>query len=295
MYIAADGCFFSFLVLEYSDDKFVKIGESGYGGSDLEEDYEFMEVARKCGLNLSWDEFVNKSETNILAKTNAERIFRILVSTENVDYDNDNIPVKAKKHVKFEGAATDDQQATSDEQETVDNSEWIEAYKALLSDPDHGFMYASSYAILYLDDDGIPEIITDNSVYPMEGQEIATYKNGKCEVLNYVLYYPKYIKGSGLLYSSGGSNGNYPFDIFKLDDNGFSRVAFGTIETSYDFDNGTETNYYYWGANDDEHNEELSQGEYETRLNKYFDFSNGITVDSYYTRDELITILNSMK
>ena len=103
VYIAADGAFFRFIVISYKDGRFEKTGEAEYAGSDMEEDEQFMQSARQCGILANWDDFCEKPEEAVIKKTNGERMFKILVSTEGVEYQEEYMPSLAKRHVKFEG------------------------------------------------------------------------------------------------------------------------------------------------------------------------------------------------
>ncbi len=111
VYIAADGCFFRFIVVTYKDGSFAKVGEGGYAGSDLEEDTNFMQAANQCGIYVSWDDFCNNPELAVLKKTNGERMFKILVKTGNVDYSDGYVPRTVARHVKFEGAVNNTAQS----------------------------------------------------------------------------------------------------------------------------------------------------------------------------------------
>ena len=100
----ADGQFVYFVGLIYENEKFEKISEGGFAGSDVYDDEEFLSDLRKCGINTQWE---NLTEAGLLRATGGERLFKIDMNTTGIDTKPDEyVPYCLHRHVSFNGMAS---------------------------------------------------------------------------------------------------------------------------------------------------------------------------------------------
>ncbi|MBO4846366.1 MAG: YARHG domain-containing protein [Lachnospiraceae bacterium] len=102
----ADGEFVSFYGFSYENGKFTEDSKGGYAGSDVWDDEEFLSALRKSGIYCDWEDI---NEIGLLKAVSGSRLFKIDMSIEDVEYDdNDEYhrPVVLKKKVTFYGSST---------------------------------------------------------------------------------------------------------------------------------------------------------------------------------------------
>ncbi len=199
---------------------------------------------------------------------------------ENVDENKKNDDVSGENAASLK---TEPEVPTSSQ----DDKGWALGYKQLINNPDSDFQYAHGYALIYLDDNDIPEIITDTENYQFGyNQRIATYKNGSYVELGDYLVGPSYIERSGLILSDGGRMGNYPFTVYKLDDGKFNVMLSGGYYEGPD-ENGEIESSYHIGELDgiymkDFQSTEVSEEEYNSKREQVFDSSKATSLSDYY-------------
>lgn len=147
---------------------------------------------------------------------------------------------------------------------SVDNSGWAQAYYDYLSDYKDTFAYAGEVYLIHVDDDGIPEMYIVGSSYA-SGDLFVYYHQGQAKDQAFTNMSGTYIEGSGLIKDSGGHMGYYYDIIYQLTDGILQTVADGEWDEEYDADSDSWTDSY----SIDE--KEVSEEEYETRLNEIFD------------------------
>lgn len=174
------------------------------------------------------------------------------------------------------------QDVSAEEEPYDDSKDWINAYEQLLDNNDLEFSSAPKYALIYLDDDSVPEIVADYEM--MESHEVASYRGGSC-ILTGVLSGFSYIERSGLVYSNYGISGYYPFTILRLANGKFEKLAYG-----HESEGLGQSGEYYLG--DDR---KVSKQEYDDEIKKYFDVKKAEYPDNFYFKDELIRMMDELR
>ena len=172
---------------------------------------------------------------------------------------------------------------------------WQKAYIENIESK-RGKQMNEGYALIYLDDDEIPELV-----------EIGTCEAAGCRVVHYhdgAAYEAQlsrlnftYIEKSGLLCNSDGHMDFYYDIVYSLEDGILAPIATGLWgwldESVYgQFDESENPLYVYeWNG------VRMEQAEYENELNSVYDTSKmqqGYVWDEWYTEDEMIELLQKM-
>lgn len=129
------------------------------------------------------------------------------------------------------------------------------------------------FKLIYIDDDNIPEIYVEGNS-GVNGNEICMYYDGELVTLHISsggLYYME--KGNWFCCSGGRMDVYYDY-VYKIENGEFVRVYKGNYgaedNANVQIINGEPVYRYYW--NDDE----VSEEEYEEKLNSVFDKNNAI-------------------
>ena len=137
----------------------------------------------------------------------------------------------------------------------------------------------SEYALVFIDDDDIPELISE-STFTYSGGKVSTVYNGKMTQLDVWTYGVSYIPRQNSLLSGYGHMDEYCDEVYKIEKGRFIKTAGGNygLDDNSDYGNysgGEIEDYYtyYWN------NKKVSQAQYKMKLNKAFDAS--IAVSPY--------------
>lgn len=157
-------------------------------------------------------------------------------------------------------------------------SEWKQVYSDYLSNySDNNYPYR--FALIYLDDDDIPEI-ADVGSCAAEGTRILNCSNGEVHETQLRRLYFSYIPRGNLLLNNEGNMGYYSATIYSIIDGKMTVVGSGTQEQSSDppeFDENGEVKYNYtWNGTP------VTAAEYEAKLGEIFDSSLAVDMDSFY-------------
>lgn len=107
--------------------------------------------------------------------------------------------------------------------------DWKSAYLNVIEEREEqkeklGYGYDSHYALVYVDNDDIPELYV-NGWFEAEGDLIYSYKNSRfIEQHLGRLFGGKYVERSGIIINQNGHMGKYYDNVYKLDENGFSAI-----------------------------------------------------------------------
>lgn len=153
------------------------------------------------------------------------------------------------------------------------NSEWKTAYLNFLDNKKDSHI---SYALVYIDDDNIPELYL-SGVGEAVGDGICSYKNGKVieQRLNRIGG-GKYIEKSGTIIIQNGNMGHCYTHIYKLSNEGFSLTFTAlSVEHIEPLENNEYNIYYEYSIG----NKEVSEKKHNDAINAAFDFENSIELD----------------
>ena len=159
---------------------------------------------------------------------------------------------------------------------TTDNqvlSEYKVAYLDFLKDKKESHRL---FSLVYIDNDDIPELYL-SGVSEAEGDMICSFKNGVV-VYQYLsrIGGGKYVEKSGNIINQNGHMGQYYDNVYKLDENGFSKALNARRTERYEDigDGSGRVNTYYEYFID---GAAVGEAEYNNAVNAAFDFSNAIS------------------
>ena len=111
-------------------------------------------------------------------------------------------------------------------------TEWKKAYLEFLEVNHFEF---SSYRLVYVDGDDIPELYL-SGICEAGGDSVCSFKNG--EVIQFRLkrmWGGYFIPGSGMILNCNGNMGYYSTDVYKLTESSFVLILSGLEVQSYDY------------------------------------------------------------
>jgi hypothetical protein len=174
---------------------------------------------------------------------------------------------------------------------------WNEAYLAYLDESMPEEISDMSFALIYVDDDDVPELVVDTG-FEAGGCQILSYYDGTVRVLQTSRLYFTYIEKSGLLCNSEGHMGYYYDYVLKLDKGQWKNELLGDY---YELDeNATEDMYneetgrfrtLHYTIDGEETDEET----YMVRLREAYDLDKGKEPLSYLRIDDLKSFLTTGK
>ncbi|MCR5499232.1 MAG: M56 family metallopeptidase [Acetatifactor sp.] len=164
----------------------------------------------------------------------------------------------------------------------VEPTDWKEKYADRIRRMD-----ADQFALIYLDDDEIPE------VYCASGQNamwILTCQDGKIKERSLHRDGLIYLEKQGIYYTEGGNMGYFPLEIVQLKDGEFSVLAQGLWTSEYVTDENNPdqmklVDTYQWeGTN-------VSAEEYYKNIDEIIERKNTTKISGTVTKDEILTEL----
>lgn len=152
------------------------------------------------------------------------------------------------------------------------------------------------YALVYLDDDDIPELYF-LSCSDSTGEAVATWHDNHLVTLELSnTSAADYIEKSGLLYHHPSKATNSPVTVYELKNGAFQKIASGAYRwdsTKSDDDRismdsqNRPANIYEWEG------KSVSEQEFDQKLNAVFDTKNSQRPENWYPTDEILAVLET--
>ncbi len=159
---------------------------------------------------------------------------------------------------------------------------WQEAYAAYIERRESMVSEYASYALIYVDDDEIPELYIYTGGMAT-GEFVVSFYDGHVGVMNRERVGLQYMERVGLLYSESGNMGFNPCNIYKLDKGTFSEIGTGLCSEIYD-EEEVSFEYFWEGC-------PVTENEYEARIAELIDKSACVELAELYTKEEILEIL----
>lgn len=166
---------------------------------------------------------------------------------------------------------------------------WQEAYIDFVKKPYSTTQVSEygddKYSLIYVDNNDVPELY----IYTggMAGGEIiVSFYDGRVRAMNRGRIGIEYMEYGGLLYSSSGSTGFYPCNIYMLEKGEFSEIGTGWYtEHQYDKELQEICYSYFW------EDSLVTEAEFVAHINERIDTSKCVEPSVLYTKDEILEIL----
>lgn len=189
-------------------------------------------------------------------------------------------------------ARSSDEEEDKEEAEYIDPA-WKEAYLNYVENAPYR-EYMEGYALIYVDDDRIPELV-EISGYGFIGDRVLNYYDGEVRVTEMNCSYPTYIEfGNQLCYSGGHMDAYYDL-VYSIIDGEMTIISSGYYgaedNSNVQYDDSGEPIYQY-----EFDGVEMSKEEYERAFARVYDKSQakeGYTWNERYSLDELRTVLEN--
>lgn len=149
-----------------------------------------------------------------------------------------------------------------------DLPEWKKAYLDFLDDKDGEYL---SFALVYIDNDDIPELYMSGCC-EATGDSISSFKNGK--IMEQLLNRTgggRYIKNTGQIFNYNGNMGYYLTHVYKLNNDGFNQTFNAHLIEHLGDDKIT----YEYSVKD----KMVSKEEYDAAINAVFNIDNSIRLN----------------
>lgn len=167
---------------------------------------------------------------------------------------------------------TQDAQETPKETDQTNNeattAEWRAAYLEFIEKNNGAY---TSFALVFVDDDDIPELYM-SGVCEAEGDRICSYKNGT--VVDAYMNRRgggKYVARGGAIINQNGHMGRCYTTVYKLDENGFTKVLSALLVEHYEHLGNEQYEITYEYSIE---GQTASEEEYNAAINASFDFAN---------------------
>ena len=161
-------------------------------------------------------------------------------------------------------------------------SGWRQAYRSYIlnkADAD------DTFALIYVNDDNIPELVIDSGV-EAEGCRILTYGNGVVNVLNTRRLSFTYIERGNRLCNSDGHQNSYFDDVYEIRNGRWSCVArgeyYGYFSGWNDILQRYVCRYYVWNG------QQTTIDQYLVGLSAVYDSQRAVGVEEGYSRSDIL-------
>lgn len=149
-----------------------------------------------------------------------------------------------------------------------------------------------TYALIYLDDDDIPELFVNTNVDATAARIVSVHDGvGVDEIVSCS---SEYIESSGLIKSNFGSMDYYTTSIFKLEGGQFTLIGVGVQYLSDEAlearSNDEDYSWTYEWA-DENNYETVSEEEFNGYMNALYEIGSGKTIEATYNTDEILELL----
>ena len=168
---------------------------------------------------------------------------------------------------------------------------WQEAYIKYIEES-FADIREFEYALIYLDDNDIPELYINTEV-EAGGEIVASYDENRLCTLQLGRIGSEYVPKTGLIYNNCGHMDWYPVYIYKLHNGDFYQIGEG-IWGGLDWENGVETdengdlNYQYeWEGT------RYTEEEFYAQINELFPLDEGTRAEEWYNQEELLSVLKT--
>lgn len=167
---------------------------------------------------------------------------------------------------------------------------WREAYTDYISNTDTPDSDGYGYAVIYLDDNDVPEIFVSTGS-EAGGEYVMTYYDGEVVVEQLSRLGTGYVERSGFLYTNTGHMDYYPVSITMLSNGTFDAVAEGlgylSDETRQALEDGTGVYEltYQWG------DEEVTEDQFNENIAAFVDVDAVEYPDTYLTQSDILELL----
>ena len=243
-------------------------------------DYDEVTVFRRKGNLIYMGRLVNAGLLNL---ENCDTLSASRRISEHYDPENHQLyvtyPVKGGDYANVTYTYED---MLFTEFSYVEPSDWKEKYADRIRRMD-----ADQFALIYLDDDEIPEVYCADGA---NGMAILTCHDGKIQ--QRVLYRDGlvYLEKQGIYYTDGGNMGYFPMEIVKLEDGEFSVLVQGLWTSEYIADENNPdqmklVDTYQWQG------ESVSAEEYSKNIDAIIERKNATKISGTVTKDEILTEL----
>jgi hypothetical protein len=174
----------------------------------------------------------------------------------------------------------------------ADSTNWKKLYIDYINDNPPSEPEMSSYALIYINDDDIPELWINFGI-AFEGNVLCTVSDGKLDVVSFSQYGLSYIERQNLFVLHVGRMDNFGDDVYRIQNGKFKRLHKGNYgaednaNVQLDAD-GSPIYQYYWDG------KEVSENEYERALSSVFDDSKAVDPDNNsYSASDIVSIIKS--
>lgn len=187
------------------------------------------------------------------------------------------------------------------EQERIEQNdscleEWKQAYLNYLKKDNYAA--TCTYSLIYVDDDNIPEMVIDTG-YEAGGCRFLTFHDHVLDVWQSGRLNVSYIERGNLICNSDGNMGHYYDNVYTIQDGKWVYVDGGIRGDGPDGvqidENGDYVEFFYWTGEKQEYwvGEEMTEEEYEARLNAIYPKEQSMYPQNDYTLDEIKSMLRT--
>ena len=187
------------------------------------------------------------------------------------------------------------------EQERIEQNdscleEWKQAYLNYLKKDNYAA--TCTYSLIYVDDDNIPEMVIDTG-FEAGGCRFLTFHDHVLDVWQSGRLNVSYIERGNLICNSDGNMGHYYDNVYTIQDGKWVYVDGGIRGDGPDgvqFDeNDDYIEFFYWTGEEQEYwvGEEMTEEEYEARLNAIYPKEQSMYPQNDYTLDEIKSMLRT--
>ena len=251
----------------------------------FEDGGDWMAVLLGAGLKTNDTEELLKHHSII---EDAEYILPVVSSYTGTDagqIDNPFVPDESGEEI-----ISEEPEADSTNME-ISGKDWKEAYLSVLNSEDYLDSGSNTeFALIYVDDDDIPEMVVNTNV-EAGGCQIYTFHDGKGEGLQTSRLGFNYIEKGNLLCNSDGHMDSYYDKVFTISDGKWKQIGDGTYGgygEGFDEETGRYIcTDYMWNG------EEVSIDEYMDNLESIYDFDKAVDPQEYYSGEEMTELLGA--
>lgn len=155
--------------------------------------------------------------------------------------------------------------------------------------------YGFTFALIYLDDNDVPELFVDTGV-EAGGQYIATYYDDKVVTHHFSRIGSQYIERSGLVYTNTGHMDYYPLTITKLEDGIFTEIGSGISYVSEeDWEKMTSDENYPYILTYEWEDESVTEEQFNAKVAELYDLDQSKYPEDFNSYDEFVYQLENGK
>ncbi len=174
------------------------------------------------------------------------------------------------------------QEAQKDSNQTNNETttpEWKTAYLEFIENNKGAY---TSFSLVFVDDDDVPELYM-SGVDEAQGDLLCSYKNGTVvDAYMNRISGGKYVERGGTVINQNGHMGRYYTTVYKLDENGFTKVLSALLVEHVEFVENTDDSgrpgaeEYIISYEYSIEGQPVSEDEYNAAIHTSFGFANGV-------------------